>query len=456
MFSRGASYLWSNVKRIVAPTIVAAGRMVSTIGESLFILEKFIKYVTDKNNHPANFYASLGAISVNVIINISTRVPAIFHHFRSSSSSELPNQGEENQLTFVDDRNSVNEPDEETGLNCKGMSIYLTLKILNFASVPFALLGSYLNAITFIEFITKYGFNTDAHDETLESVSQAVALFLAGCNAATYVIYTLKKANQNAKWFAESIEKNDFSMDRCMVGTIALSTLGASTVPFLAFFSTSNAISKLPWVVVPTIFKNSAAGISSLTKTLSTLLTQTPALYSFMKSKKNELRYMSTLSWEEPIKGVVYFAGFGELIINTVANFTGTVNTSHEILNIDAKKIELILFASLTSLSSAALVFFFSVHQGLEQAIKQYRKNEPAYFALSQDEEPDKELNKELLEENELEENEYDNSEETIELKPYASFLLFKHDSSLAGNNDPLFTHQIPKVPIKLSANTLY
>lgn len=400
MFSHVISSISSGIKKTVVPTIISAGRMISAIGESLFSLPKFIKYLTGQNDHPYNLYSSIGVIVSSAIVNVSTRVPAIFMHFRSKE--DAPSVNDPTELPFVSDDESFAEVGAsnngytfccETELGYKGMSIFIILKTLNIAAIPFTFLSSYLNAITFIEFIAKNGFQKDAHEDILEYITQSASLALAVCGSATYAIYSLKKANHNAKKFAAMVEKNNFTCDKATLSTIAIMTLGTTTVPFLAYFSASNALQKLPLIILPEKVRYVTAGIGALTRTATTLLTQTSSLNSVLTTQSKTVQYTFTPIWERPLKAIVYIAGVGELAATGIANFTGFVNTSHDVFGIDEKNPGLIAIGAVTGSVNATLYFFFSVHEGIKQTIRNAKQRNPSYLALSQDDNDEALLN---------------------------------------------------------------
>ena len=367
--------VWDIIKTIVAPAFISIGGTVSAVGGSLFILPKFVKFLTNKDDHPASLYSSFTIIVFSVIISLATRFPAIFRHF--NTEEKLPEK--ENQ-----------EIDKEFQCN-PSMSLWLLARSFEYfaktnsvASAGFMLLGSYLNAITFIEFLSKQT-NSDPHEGIAEYITQTTALLLAVCATGKYAIFTLKKAVANAKHIAHNIENRNFPTDRAALITFAVSSFSTLAVPFLGYFSTTNALGKIPLINLPYKVKRGLAFFSSVSSTSTHLTTQVPPLYAFLSKNTQQVIFTEKPWWETPSKVVVFgIAGIGDFASTNISVFTSVNSTCHDVFGINAKQPVLIAACSVTALSTATLNYFFSVYRGYEDTLLHYHiaRGEAEYVVI--------------------------------------------------------------------------
>lgn len=371
-----AKSVWRVTKSVVLPTIISVGRMISSAGQTLFILPKFFQLLAillpqfqkwmGKDEAKINDYVTYALIGCTVVINLSTRVPRIYAQFNPSQ--------------FADP-----VPEEQIELGKTGTSIYLTLRCLNYLSAGFTLLVSYLNAMTFIEFLSAK-FNTNPHASDAEYFTQSDAILLAFCATATYAIYSFRKAAPNSKITAKNLENLTIPHDKYALITLAISGVGTMTVPFLNFFSTESALGKIPITLTKTI-KYIVASFSATSGLASHLMTQIPAVYNSLSEDKNMIRYAQEPCWNKPVKVMVYGAGVGDFTATAISNFTGTLNTCHNVIGIPERHPALIACSIVGANSTAALNFFFSVYEGLKDTMKQYQEShrEIVYEAMPQE-----------------------------------------------------------------------
>lgn len=373
MLKNAANAVWSTIKAVAAPSFITIGGTISAIGGALFILPKFVKILTGKDDHPASLYASFGVITFSVIINAATRFPAVFRHFNHSSENQPQDRQQDKP---VEDK----KPDcnRELFLWLLGKGLEYTARGNGYLSLVFMLLGSYLNAVTFVEFLSNR-VNADPHAEDAEYLTQLTALTLAICAASKYAIFTLKKASSNAKKLSANIENGTFVWDKEAVITILVSSFGTVAVPFLSYYSTVNALGKIPLLKLSDMMKHALSIVSAITGTTTHLVTQIPAVYMTLTKREAPAENYQKPCWETPSKVMIYgVAGVGDFAATNISVFTSMENTSHDVWGISITNPGLISASITAALSTATLNYFFSVYRGFEDTLYHYHQAHPA------------------------------------------------------------------------------
>jgi hypothetical protein len=376
----GLKDIWDTIKRVVIPSFIAIGGTISTTGGALFILPKFVKFITNKDDHPAAVYSSFAVMFFTLIISLATRFPPIYRHF--NPEHELQRAHQENKAVEEIEREYRCNPTLALLFLSKGVEYWSLAN--SYASSGFMLLGSYLNAITVIEFLSRQA-GSNPHEGNSEYITQVTAVLLAICATSKYGIFSLKKASANAKRIAKGIENGSFPCNKAALITFTVSLFGTIAVPFLGYFSTTNALGKIPLIKLPKQLKHALAIISSVTGTTTHLTTQIPAVYTSLTKQKNHVIYAEKPWWETPSKIIIYgIAGTGDFTATNIGVFTSVDTTSHDVFGIDAKNPGLIVASCIAALSTATLNYFFSVYRGFEDTLMHYhqRHGDSAYLVI--------------------------------------------------------------------------
>lgn len=386
------STIWSATKKIIAPTIISVGRMITSTGQSLFIVPKFIKYLTGQDNHPAGLYASIATISTTIILNLVTRIPNIFFTFNATAtdstnnhSSDLP-QDESNNATQIPPENIA-----PYKLGWFGNTIYAGLGSFCYLSSFYSLMGAYLSVMTFYESLCEQMLDLspdEMHEGNNEIVIQIAAAATAVAALGSVITFAIMNGVQHAKKTAETIEKRAFPNNRYVYATLGLGFVGNVTVPFTVFFSTYYALEKMPGSShLNEDAKYTISAVGSAAITINSVFTLLPALYKVMTEHNMPPTYTESICWETPGKIIAYSAGVGDFGATAISNYTGLVLTSKQVFNIDEKEPALIAVSVFFSSTGALLNYFFAVHDGYKRTINDYHKyrNDTEYKAAISD-----------------------------------------------------------------------
>ncbi|EKD71821.1 MAG: hypothetical protein ACD_46C00089G0006 [uncultured bacterium] len=370
---------YSFVKRIVTPTILSIGRVFSSAGGQLFALLKFFEYMTGSQNHPYRLPSSFIAAIFNIIVNIATRVPALFYLFS-------PNPNNDKHQLVIQDSDHPSE-ENKTCVGELGLStpIYVLLRAYGTANGIFIALNLYLGAMTIGEFIAELAGDNIDDEPWKEQLLQAVGLFFAVCNVMSFISVNLPKVKARSYEHAKAFHEGKIPTDDAAKKTLLISIFGTIAAPFFSYFSTTGALAKIPYVnqqsenLLRFIAVNS--GISLLA---SNMLTQVPAVYAALQPNHTHLRF-DQRAWEKPVTAVVHGAGFFDAAVSGIGSFTGMVKTINKEFSIDEKDPTLIAFSTVSATSSAALYFFF-IHEVNKDMMEIYhrRRGEVGYFPVSQ------------------------------------------------------------------------
>lgn len=388
MFARLKSFAtatWHVVKDYVVPnvfaTLVSAGKVVSSAGQTIFILPKAMIWYMNDPDYKTDWRDSIGFIISNVIITSGTRVPAIFRRFNSAAPPSSASKIE---------------------LKAKGKTIYLTLSTLTVVSGMFASLSTFLNSIKFGHYIDDNFIHID-HDNddgecshTTELVINSLAITFTLANLASFAIYNVARSMDNARIIGKYVDEGKFPWkNRQAAYTIGIAGAGVVCTPLFAYLSTSTALEEVPYVkLAPGVVKKIARGTSFVASLTSQLMTNVPAVY---RTFTGQLRtqHQDHALWETPYKVVIYTAGAPDTFGTFISGMVGAVHSIPAIADmipgmpeIDSHDPALITAGVVFSTSSAALYYLFNIHEAavttIQDAHSSRNKNRIRYHALSQ------------------------------------------------------------------------
>lgn len=405
------------------PLIISLGRLLTSAGSSAFVFPKFVDFVSDWNQHgnttmphpAANstvthpgcrdqggnqdcmsggaLSGAAVAIGCNIIVNLCTRIPAIFSEFRDQYRKLKPKTDEQSTVDSTSPTESVPYFDFR-GMRYSSGLIYAGLKSVNFTSGSFVALSSYLSIKSLDVAIEQCLFHLNIADENPQArlyTLEVVALLFAATSFANYFIYNVRKGDKNAKMMASNLVQGNFPpIDRTLAATLLAASPASIVVGPMAFFTTFHALDKICWLPMSTDVRYAFAGVSFLTATTARILTDVPAMYRLMNGyfKPTELtttEYSSCMT--RPYKLVVYSAGLGDSAGTSVSNFTGFISTVSMVTNIPQHHPALVTTAAACALSAGALNFAFGVHTGVKDGMHLFftPKKETRYQLLSGD-----------------------------------------------------------------------
>lgn len=405
------------------PLIISIGRLLTSAGSSAFVFPKFMNFVsgwhkdgnTSMPNSGANSTIShlgcssqqsgnqdcitggglLGAavitIACNIIVNLCTRIPAIFNEFRNHYR-KLKSKTDEQATTGTTANTESASYFDFKGMRYSSGIIYAGLKSINLTSCCFVGLSSYLSIKSLDIAIEQCLLHLNMEHENPQVrfyILEVVALLFAATSFANYFIYNVRKGDLYARMMAINLTEGNFpALDRTLAATIVLSSPASIVTGPMAFFTTFHALDRICWLPMSETVRYTVAGVSFLTATTARVLTDVPAMYRFASGyfKPTELtttEYSSCMV--KPYMAVVYSAGFCDSFVGTtIPNFTGFINTASMVTPISQHNGFLVGIAAVCALSAGTLNFAFGVHAGINDGLHLFftPKKETRYLAL--------------------------------------------------------------------------
>lgn len=360
-------------------------------------------------------YAALAVIVCNIIVNLGTRVPELFSVFSGYNdhiAKKLINPSQENDIN--DDQMETDPLEEDlppaesidsvvldtfaghyshhavndgtpgyfdlSGLSFWSGFFYILFKILNLLSSGFVGLSTYLSIKSLCEFLEQCVLHRDLGENNPELrmyLYEATALFFVVTAILNNFIYSGLEADNNArsliKHFADKKELPALNTYiRALLLTIITVIASFVNTPPLAFFSTSAALRKICWIVLPDHIIDIIAALSGITALTAAGFTAIPATFKLFSSDTVKPQY------NHPLLPVYQFlitaAGLGDSGANGISNVVGVVSTVSKVLKIDAYSPALIAGATITSLSGTVSAYSFGVLKGVAKGKKTFFK----------------------------------------------------------------------------------
>jgi len=382
--------------RAFIPITSSIYTLFSSAGSALFGTHKILNYVygdEEDISHEVLLVLSTIVIVANVLIITDTRVPTLC---RKLIYDWLGDSDEDAQfpLTVVVDAPDVNI-ETSPCLNFTASFTFHFLKICGLSSTFFSSLVSYLGMVTFIEFIagnpehvidkkTRIGLMILLHTNAL------IATLAKFQTNYLYVYPAIKSgANSFATWLKKdsyiartTTRKDDFQH---YVVTLGLCSLNIISSPFLAYYTTSQTLFKLPFIKNYREIIRLSAALSSTTSLTSIVLSTAPAVRSaferwWYKKEEDSEKIQAVLSanlravkiWNY----LIIFAGFIDSLVTGANNTTSIINTSNDLFNFKKYNPLLMSFALLCGISALIVNAAFSVRRGH----RAFLKNELYHF----------------------------------------------------------------------------
>lgn len=388
----------------VLPLIISIGRILSSAGAAMFIFPKFVNFIDEMSRHhnstiiSSNSTLSINehiscsqstaqqclkgliligvftAITCNIIVNLSTRVPKIFNQFRTRYKRLKNNEADTAAESYFDFQD----------MPWISRAIYIPLKIINLASGSFVALSTYLSIKSLLSFFEQCLFHTDlgkVNPVARVGIYESLALLFAITSMANYLIYNIAAGDASAKKLSLAIANRARPEINCSSFlTIALTLPAIACVGGTAKFTTIHALKEICWMKIPSPIVNGISTVSIMTAITGRSLTDIPATrktISDLTSSNTSLKKKRSLAiWLYMI--TVYVAGSGDSGGTAVSTFTSTINTAEMLTGIPKTNPYLIALIALCSLSMSVTNLSFGVHDGVEGGIDLFFNKKPA------------------------------------------------------------------------------
>lgn len=375
------SQTWDISTKYVFPTLMSLGRLTGSTGTAIFSTSKFVRFVTGVDNSPYDTPAIVIAASSSIFMNLAIRTPAMFLHFQDINYTP---QIVENPVPLK--------------FQYKGLSLFLqSIMIL---STVFSSLGSYLGAIGIIEKFTNKNDNEIYNiDKIMAALAITSALYVVVCNVFSNVTLPLKSARKNIHGFSLDLQERTFPFNKYTLFTLAISLPGVICQPFQGFFSTSNAIKKIPYIDVPDRIAHGIGALSSCTLTTYQIFTQIPAVNRKLKNKNLIMLPVNKHYLDTPFTIAVHAVGIVDSIVNGANIFYAITSTAHDAFDVDQKDKYLISFAIVAGLSFAIMQYIFGVLENFAEVKKDFYnlKQTNMYTLVPSDDEDDLEAGNRVI-----------------------------------------------------------
>jgi len=334
------------IKSYFIITILCLGKIFGATGQTLFNVHNALDYISESININffINFASIFAAVCTLFIVSI-TRTPAIHRQFHSKILPEF-NVKIDNSYRKI---------------------FYYFLIVSNIASGVFSSAGAYLGTFTLIEFVSHLA-NHPLLTTGEMVLSQSIAIFFALSSFVAFYSFNIYKAKINSVKLANMNKKNskDF-FNKIAFKTAIVSMLNILSLPFISYFLTKHALHKMPCVLSYFSFDmiKYIASFAAITALISSLTTTVAAMHEYFSKEKVEVNRESTFM--AVFRYVTYTTGIVDCSASGLGTFLGVVTISNDLFLASNKFI--ILAAVGSALSSALLIFSFSVRQGFNDLI---------------------------------------------------------------------------------------
>lgn len=388
-------------------TGVSLSRLFSSLGSALFTLRKFTILLVGTIQTAFFIPAAVVLLTSNFILNLGTRIPAIYHMIFPKKSPMLLNEIEQPLLIddelerhsdeenveaeaieevvvdeVVIDAQPIISPVEPTSAETESHNIrngaatttYYALKLVGLISATFVAFNSYLGFITLWEFATseasslrnpKHPYDSDNE----EYMIQAIALILAVFNYAANTSYNIKKYNSNAKILSNAIKDGEVNLDKkATVKAAAIATPAIIAGSLLANFSTTGSLEKVPsWIKIPSLAKKIIADVSSVTAPTNQALTS--GFSTYRKFITDEVYYENPPSWEKVFIPTMKTVGTVDCIGTVISNFVAIDAVMGELLDIEQDNYYLMGASLLVSLCIGYITYNFNILEAAKNTV---------------------------------------------------------------------------------------
>ncbi len=370
---------------IAAPIFITA-RTLSSIGQTIFTIRKFTKYLTGSEDHLATLPSIGVAVLFNLLTFIPTRVPLLWRFFRSEKAVTAPPLQLDNE-----EREEIIPEEAPPPLGKVGKMIYAPSLFLAWCSTGFVSANGYLFGIASLNFALKTlgdylleSLETDSvdepnWDERINYAVQAGAFLIFLANLASFISYNQRKNQEAARKFAKHVEDRDIPWDRYTASALALAGPAIASSFFVGVYSTQNSLNKLPGLTLLSDgAKQGIAIFSGVTALSYNAMTGLPAVRSLFKKEKDICAIQAC--WEKPLRISVNITGFADTITTTLGTYTSFANTLSEVSGLDPYHLGIITLGIAISSSAFINTYQFSVRGAIDCVLELHHRDRGDFF----------------------------------------------------------------------------
>ncbi|GEM_PF-6062914 len=393
-----------NVRLIAYTIVITSNFIVMTDTRVSTIMRDFIKKTFSNDEEPAESKTQPND-NILSLENTATHQDSSSESFTLSSDTQIPysqladtiEASPHQALTFS---TRLISPPEEILVNgeplslCRqrtGSIIAGILKVCGLSSTFFSALPSYLGAVVFYELMA----GGDPSNQDYDDAKKITLIILMHLNA---LVATSGKFQANFRYNYPAIRKSAEHISHWVVkypsdipeesrwldvkkylATLSLCSLNILSTPFLAFFTTSQTLKKIPFIRDYHSFIDIFSACSTTTAVTSSVLATAPAVRdSFEKwwykqeedSERITAVYNAKLKSFQALNILIGIAGSIDSLATGVNNCVSVILTSNELFKINKYHLALILFAGFSGLSATIVNAAFSVRRGHRAFIK--------------------------------------------------------------------------------------
>ncbi len=392
---------------------VIPGRLASSAGTSIFGAVKFLTYAYHPNpQEHRNFYGhpvTITTVAANVIINMLTRIPAMFRKKKDSNPQAQTNvtpsdyETERRPAMLSDEEVIVGDGQqeveagqimeqaivEEKRARCS-CSLFLNIlcKASNILSTFAVGIGSYNAGKVLCEFVAGVSQDPNAPvDPVRYYLVNAIAIYLAISNMQIYVKYVVVSVNNNRDKLNHA--KLYLLNKKAASSAVILASLNIISSAAFNFMSTTSSlrgvnqdIRRFPsahapeWLQMPNEFiigTGTALGIAGF---VNEAMTSIPSLYSNIEPLIEDVSSDEPLAkevkeprWKKITKAITYSVGAVDAVSTGAQNYAAISMTAGDLFKVNPYGY-IVDFSFLCALSKSACHFSFFIKKGIDDAIK--------------------------------------------------------------------------------------
>lgn len=288
--------MFSRIARVAAKTSFKVGKLVQSLGSSLFNSSTAMLFILMKDfneneesalKDPIVMAAACIALTANLIMTSRTRLPAIdksISEFKCSSSSGSG-------------CSCCSAPDKQY-CGCNRQVVATWSGLIPKMSARSSLVWSTLSAMLFttkLDAFIDHVIGADPDDETIKDINYAFVAFIALSQLISYLSLTVYKTDKNANRLESAVRNSRWHFDSDDLKTLVIVLLHSIPTLRFAFYSTVKSIHKIPGAnKLPEDDIDILAAISTISAFITGIMSVNGQVNKFFREE-------SDISWFNPV-----------------------------------------------------------------------------------------------------------------------------------------------------------
>lgn len=351
------------IKDYAVVTYISGSKLVTSAGQSAFAMNKVSEYILKSGANPAK-YGMIGmAISSGALVNVLTRIPAIYRKYGPAAQNDASYENlEELHLQHAYSR----------------ICYYVLIAMAYIAAELNDPLGAYLGSIVMSEGLGNL-FHLEVHDHiAAEICAQVLALVFSIAIALNNHAYDMVFLRRNVRELCEYIDNRVVALNKSMLETIIFSLPVLLGAPVLAYFFNKPALLRIPGAsfILHDIGIDIVTGImasAAFVRGITTLPSVYDAIYRYNNPLSDTPVHIRNYCKTTAVKVTGTVAGAFDSIAAGLCILVGVIGMLSQIFGLSGRQLYhwgLIIIASIFGASQAVQNMLFSVMPGLNQTLQ--------------------------------------------------------------------------------------